>query len=138
MKDANRFEEGPITRAAKLQEQVDALEKELVQIRQLRGVEIAERLSKLLQGAPDFRDDPDRYFLEISVYELATAYSTQKHGKREAETVAEQLQMLLVNLNTAACPYAHDPDASEALLEAHREVNAELDGFNCNGALKPA
>lgn len=36
---------------------------------------------------------------------------------------AMRAEMALKNLTIAACPYAHDPDASEALIIAHEEAD---------------
>lgn len=36
---------------------------------------------------------------------------------------AIRAEMALKNLTVAACPYAHDVDASESLIAAHKEAN---------------
>jgi hypothetical protein len=43
-----------------------------------------------------------------------------------AEFETEQLRMLLVNLVTAACPYALGEEATDALVEAHKEASEHL------------
>lgn len=51
---------------------------------------------------------------------------------QKADQSEERTRMLLVNLYTATCPYAHDPDASEALIEVRREIKDGLGLLDCD------
>lgn len=45
------------------------------------------------------------------------------------------LKMLLVNLTTACCPYALGEEATDALVEAHREASETL-GLGCPNCVR--
>lgn len=66
-------------------------------------------------------------------YEVGPLTRAKKAERGEIEAIisrsagnfrrALRTEMALQNLTVAACPYAHDPDASEALIAAHKEAN---------------
>lgn len=47
-----------------------------------------------------------------------------------AEVEIERQRMLLTNLVTAACPYALGEEATDAMIEAHKEASEYL-GLGC-------
>lgn len=72
-------------------------------------------------------------FFHLAYYERAfpmnqvTEYEQGPVSRYQtAELELEHVRMLLTNLTTAACPYALGEEATDALIEAHREASGYL------------